>query len=29
MNNTSYNASPSIKKITDLNADMANEFVKK
>lgn len=28
MNNTSYNASPSMKKITDLNADMANEFVK-
>lgn len=28
MNNTSYNTSPSMEKITDLNADMANEFVK-
>lgn len=28
MNNTSYNATPTRKTITDLNADMANEFVK-
>ena len=28
MNNSSYNASPTIKKIADLNADVANEFVK-
>lgn len=28
MNNTSYNATPTKKKISDLNADMANEFVK-
>lgn len=28
MNNTSYNAPPTMKKIADLNADMANEFVK-
>ena len=28
MNNTSYNATPTRKTITDLNADIANEFVK-
>lgn len=28
MNNISYNASPTMKKIADLNADVANEFVK-
>lgn len=28
MNNTSYNAIQTKKKISDLNADMANEFVK-
>lgn len=28
MNNTSYNATPAKKTIADLNADMANEFVK-
>lgn len=28
MNNTSYNATPTRKTIADLNADIANEFVK-
>ena len=28
MNNIGYKASPTMKKIADLNADVANEFVK-